>query len=1568
MGGRIVVRVVSGPDAGLTRAIAARCEVGRGAGADLLLTDPSVSRRHAIVEPREGGLVVVDTGSAAGTRVNGKRVTTTVLAPAASLVKLGDSVLLVLEQRLAHHRGGGFVVVPGEADGGRPVPLVGELMVGRDRTSDLCVDHSSVSRRHVMLRVSAGEVLVTDLDSANGTWINGQPLRGERRVLPGDGIRVGSAPAVLTVRATGSGGIAPHHLVVRSETSATGCAVVVAAPPDATVRAVVAEMARYLGLRAGAQTTWGAYVASSGVLLTGSDRWVDLPLPRGEVLTVAAFVNGEVDGAVSAEAAEAHLEAGGDEEPRAGHALRTAPAGRALPPPVAWADHPDPTVNTPPRATAPPAPRELRAPLLPEGTELKGRGLLWQVAGGGVAVIAAAVVAIRFPQAMLFAVVAAVAGLATVAFGVVGDQSRRRHGVRRFETDLARLDADLAKCAASQADTWRLLSPDRDSMRAWVRERGPRLWERRPSDTDFLRLRLGTGRREVASTVTDTSEDRHGPYAARLADCVARHRTVDDVPVATPAGGVVGVAGPRVLVSGLASHAVVEAAVLHAPSALQVVVVSASPEWRWVRWLPHVSSAAVRLLASSGAAAEIEAAVRTALAAQSAQGQPARVLLVLGQGSASNAAAVAAMGEVRAAGGLVLVLDDEARGLPPECELVCRVDADGRVTAEGPWTDGAVGAFQACSMSPAIATALAVELGRLRDPRLRGDDHAGDQGVLTLSGAMDGPQGPALEALWEAPARLESVFGADDQGQPVTVDLRRDGPHGVIAGTTGSGKSELLLSFLGSLVARHPPERLVLFLIDFKGGATFAPLRELPHVVGYVTDLDGSARLSERAFTALDAEISRRKRILSQHSVADLAAYERLRHAEPLPSLLVVIDEFALLVTEQPGVKARLDAVAAQGRSLGIHLLLATQSPGGVITPAIRANTNIWLCLRVVSDAESLELLGAKDASQIPTEAPGRAFLRRGAERSLSSFQTARITRPLAGSEEAVSVQAYGEPQPARTERRERADGSLSETELDALVAAAQDLHHRRGSPEPFALWVPPLPADLDPTGLDATNAQGIEADTSDGDRAAIERAEADGVGLVVRLGLVDEPHLQRQRPWVLDLALTNLLVSGVFRSGRTTTVRRVISCLTAAHGPDRLHLYVIDARGALGGVEVLPHTGGYAGVHDRELLVSVFDRLTAAVERRRETGFDPRRDARVLLVVDDYSALREVSQTLLQDRVNDQLLSLVAQGRSVGVHVVMTCGQVSDLRLTFASQFQSKLLLRQPEPADYVAVDVRIGAAEMPADLPGRGMVRGGLEVQVAHAQDLPTFPADLAGGPSPVRRLAPEHRARADEGRRGWPAGCIPLGIGGDDGSTVWLGPRHGPHLLVLGESLTGRTTALHTVATRLLEEDSDRRVAVLARRRATLERWADDPRLLVVASPADGLDALLEVVEKSDHPVVLVMDDAEGLALPGMTGDRLDALLRGARDTGLRSVVGARTADWARLFDPWARYLTSLRVALLLAPTPESGLTLEVRLPATVVPMAPGRGFLIAPGQADLVQVSVLTAAPQPTIPAS
>ncbi|KRF23880.1 FtsK/SpoIIIE domain-containing protein [Phycicoccus sp. Soil803] len=1512
MSGRMLLRFVSGPDAGLVRTVVARVVVGRGQEAELRLTDPSVSRRHALLEPRDGGVLVVDSGSRTGTLVEARTVSAPTLVRPGGQVSFGESTAVVLEVRAALPGSDGAVLVATHqgVEVAR-LPVGGEVLLGRERTSDLFLDDSSVSRRHATVTSTADGLVLADLDSFNGTKVNGQRVHGARALLPGDTIMLGRSRTVISVVSARRGAAPATELQVRSETGASVQAVTLGTPEHASVGDVASSLARYLDLTAGPRTAWSLYRGEDGALLRNDDAWASVPIRRGDLMTLAAF-----DEALA---------------PRAAAGDR------------AFADPAETTVNTPPRSTTPVPVVEVAAPDLPEGTELSGRGVGWQVAAGLVAVLAAGVVAIRYPAAMLFAGVAAVAGLATIGFGILGDQSRRKHGVKTFHTELGRLDERLEEIGRRQAETLRALSPDRVELAEWVAAQGPRLWERRPGDEDFLRLRLGTGARARAAKVTGSGA-RHpasGRYADELAACRDHHRTTPDVPIVTPPAGVVGVAGPRPAVTGMVSSAVLEAAVLHAPSVLRIVLVGAGPDWRWVRWLPHVSRAATRLLATGAVdPGDLEAALR--LGAPGRGGGDARVLLVVGQGSSAHPAVIDAIRAVTSADGLVVVLDDDARSLPPECQVVCTVSASGQVVADGVWEDGPIGPFSPSVVAPEAAGRVAVDLGRLRDPRSLDGGSAGPRGVLELSGLSDAV---TVGDRWlDAGPGVESSFGADDQGRPVSVDLRRDGPHGIIAGTTGSGKSELLLSFIGSLVAQHPPERLVLFLIDFKGGATFASFEQLPHVVGYVTDLDGSERLSERAFTSLDAEIARRKRVLAEHGVPDLVAYERLVAAPPMPTLLVVIDEFALLVTEQPRVKPRLDAIAAQGRSLGIHLLLATQSPGGVITPAIRANTNIWLCLRVVNDAESMEVLGSRDAAQIPNDAPGRAYLRRGAERSLVAFQTARVTIGSATSGPVdVRVTPFGEPPPA-TWRPDTRVGRPVRTELDRLVSEAVAAHAALGATAPSSLWIAPLTDDL---AVDDPALAGAGAALSDGDDR-----------LPVRLGLVDEPESARQRPFDLDVALTNVLVSGVFRSGRTTTVRRIVAELVTARPPRLLHLYVIDGRGSLREVADLPHTGGYAGVHELELLAGLVDRVARVVEQRREHGFDPSVDARVVLVVDDYPTFREASQPILQDRLNDQLLSLVSQGRSLGVHVVMTCGQVSDLRLTLASHFQTKILLRQPEAVDYAVVDVRLSPAEMPEDLPGRALVRGGHEVQVVNQMSVPrSRGGDGQGRPRLLVRLPSDHREEATSGRDTWPPGQVPIGVGGDDASPVWLGPRHGPHLVVLGESLTGRTTALQTVAGRLLVEDPRRVLAVVTRRRGSAGGWASLPRQLAVAQGPEELDDLLTAVESSTAPVVLVIDDAEAIGAPVSAGERLDRLLRDARGTELRSVVGARTADWARLFDGWARYLASLRVALLLAPTPEAAMAAEVRLPATVVPMVQGRGFLVAGGRAELVQVTRL-----------
>jgi S-DNA-T family DNA segregation ATPase FtsK/SpoIIIE len=245
---------------------------------------------------------------------------------------------------------------------------------------------------------------------------------------------------------------------------------------------------------------------------------------------------------------------------------------------------------------------------------------------------------------------------------------------------------------------------------------------------------------------------------------------------------------------------------------------------------------------------------------------------------------------------------------------------------------------------------------------------------------------------------LTVPIGIADSGEVLTLGLRRDGPHGLSAGTTGSGKSELLQTILAGLALTHPPEKVSLLLLDYKGGAAFSDLARLPHTAGMVTDLEGP--LAARALISLNSELRRRERILREADTASIVEYERLTSApgapgaRPLPNLIVVVDEFATLAQELPDFMDALIDVAQRGRSLGVHLLLATQSPGsGVVSPKIQANINFWICLRVALGSESSMIIGTDWAAHIPVNAPGRGYLKVGGQ--VTGFRTARIAAPV---------------------------------------------------------------------------------------------------------------------------------------------------------------------------------------------------------------------------------------------------------------------------------------------------------------------------------------------------------------------------------------------------------------------------------------------------------------------------------------------------------------------------------------------------------------------------------------------
>ncbi|MCW2776814.1 MAG: putative FtsK/SpoIIIE family protein, partial [Frankiales bacterium] len=716
---------------------------------------------------------------------------------------------------------------------------------------------------------------------------------------------------------------------------------------------------------------------------------------------------------------------------------------------------------------------------------------------------------------------------------------RARTGAARADREHARALEEL-RCAvvaagAAERDRLRALAPDLAEALRRAAEGSPLLWERRPDDDDALNLQLGTADLPWLPPLD-------APAPACLDDVVV---PAAPVVVDLSQGGVVGLVGDRAAALAGARSLLLQAAVQQGPADLVVAVVVApgrEAAWDWVKWLPHTR------VAGSPGRRWLAATLHDA--AELLPDLPPGALLVLDGDAGARPTSRAARG---------LVLAGSRDRLPASCTTVVEVlDEDGTALVTDVATGRVVTGIVVGGTDATTARSGALDLARFEDPEV----HAAGAGLpaevrlLPLLG-LDDVDGPAVLARWHRSGGAPvTPLGVTASGRLV-LDLVRDGAHGLVGGTTGSGKSELLRTLVAGLAATCSPDDLVLVLVDYKGGAAFDACARLPHVVGLVTDLD--EQLGSRALTALEAELQTRERLLRSVGADDLAAY-RARASTPLPRLLVVVDEFATLAAELPDFVSALVGIAQRGRTLGVHLLLATQRPSGAVKDDIRANTNLRIALRVQDAADSSDVVGAPDAAALSRTTPGRALVRLGPG-ELVPVQTALVTC-VSGGEAARGVDAspflFGPVSRAPDPAPAAADHDAP-TDLARLVDAVVHATALAGCAPARRPWPEPLPPDLDLAAL----------------------PPREGVAVVA---LADDPRRQRQEAVGWDPSSGGLLLCGVPGSGTTTALASLALALAAGRPPDRLELQVLDAgAGDLSALAGLPHTGSVVPLADRE-------------------------------------------------------------------------------------------------------------------------------------------------------------------------------------------------------------------------------------------------------------------------------------------------------------------------------------------------------------------------------------------------
>jgi S-DNA-T family DNA segregation ATPase FtsK/SpoIIIE len=1052
---------------------------------------------------------------------------------------------------------------------------------------------------------------------------------------------------------------------------------------------------------------------------------------------------------------------------------------------------------------------------------------------------------------------------ARAALDRLADEQRRRH---RAE-------------GRSPAELHDLLAGEQVGGPVWQRSSSH---DRAPTWT----VRLGGADRPSDDAVVVPEQGRR-PLRAELR-ALAEQRAVvtDDVAtldLAAHGGLVVEADGERAV--AIARGVVLQLAAAISPDHLHVrlaVAADRAAAWSAIEWLPHTRSPRGRRLVVVDGDPQLVRGDDGTDPADDATGEPPLVLWIHPPGGIRPEGVHAVL--VVHGRGAVLeqrtpsgVQRTELTDLEPlehdECEPLAR-----RLAALSPapaLTWGAGGA--AVSEDARIRDQLPAHL-TLRE--------------VTATPDLVGDADAVLRQWRQGDTGLATPIGSDGRDGIVNIDLRSDGPHALIAGTTGSGKSELLRTFLVSAALHHPPDRLQLLLVDYKGGAAFGPLGALPHTVGTITDLSGA--LAPRALSSLRAELRRREQL-----VADAG-----RSAWDGPALLVVVDELATLVAEQPDFVDGLVDLAQRGRSLGVHLVLATQRPAGVVSDAVRANVTVRIALRVTDPDDSRDVVDTVDAAHLPRRRPGRAIVRVGPGLT-THLQTAHCggtprTRP------AVVVRKRSDAAPAP---RSELDPHDAPSELDLAVASVRGAAALLGATPPARPWLDPLPDRIE--------------------LADVPRAARPGV---LHLGLVDRPERQQRRELRLDLARDGgVTIVGVGGSGRSTAVRT--SAQAAARSEvERWHLYVVDATGDLHDLAGTGAVGDVIDVHDTERVVRLLRRTEREITRRRRGSAEPW--PRVVVVIDGIATFEDRYERLDRGVAMDLLARIARDGRSVGVHLVVTAHRRGEVPVGLAGLLPTRVVLRCATPDDAALLGLDDDAAD-PELPPGRCRVGRHL-AQLAMPDGAPPAP-----GPHvvpPVPRL-PTHVPLTQLPRSTGSPWLLSVGLDADTLEPAVLDLAH-HHALVAGAPRSGVSTALATLAA---AHGSGR---VLGR--------ADAESL------PDLVEHVLAETATGTHRLVLLDDLHELLehADPAVAG-AVERLLGAGRDRPLRVVAGGEVEALSRCYHEAMSLLKRGRTGVLLG----DGAGLHASMwhadppPRSDLPPAPGRGWLLSPGAAQAVQLATV-----------
>ena len=841
------------------------------------------------------------------------------------------------------------------------------------------------------------------------------------------------------------------------------------------------------------------------------------------------------------------------------------------------------------------------------------------------------------------------------------------------------------------------------------------LFNRDEEDEDFLDVRLGTGFVEARAAIdykdhdTLDTKDELSLIPGQLAD---EFKYISKAPIVVPLGKInaLGVAGTSEVRLALFRNMIIDIAVRQHYSNTKLCVMFPEEQrksFSWIRFLPHLDNSEIHarnIVCDNESKTLIFDYLYKVLSFRESEeiSSPRIVITIFDSVGLRKHPLSNYIEKANSLGAVFVFFEELEEELPNGCDKIIRLESnENRGVLIDSDDSSKKSEFVYEKISPLDAEKLVMKLAPVYAEEISLDNTLTKNISLFELLKINNPDSIPIDSNWNESNVVTSMaapLGVDAKNSIVALDIHEKyhGPHGLVAGTTGSGKSEILQSYILSMALRFHPYEVSFVIIDFKGGGMANQFATLPHLIGAITNIDD--REITRSLLSIKAELKKRQRLFAEAEVNHIDAYiKKYKNHEvitPLPHLIVVVDEFAELKADQPEFMKELISAARIGRSLGVHLILATQKPSGVVDDQIWSNSKFKLCLKVQNKGDSNEVLKSPLAAEI--REPGRAYFQVGNNEIFELFQSAYSGAPAIVSEDDIKpfkiyALSFSGKHSILYEQKKNKSSNKALTQLESIVKSVENYCNSINLAKLPPICLPPLE-----------------------ERILIDRTKLNNDSITIPVGIYDDPDNQYQGQYSISLSDGNIWILGSSQMGKTNLLQNLISYSAFNYSPDEIQFYILDfASGVLKQFDNLNHVSSVILPNDDEKLKGFFRTIYAEIEYRKEvlsskgvSSFSSYRDGgyrdlrQIVIIVDNITVLKE-----LYGAVDDPFLVIVRDGAALGICVIATNAQTSGFGYKYLSNFPTRISLACNDENEYSFL---FGSTRMkPKAIPGRGIIK---------------------------------------------------------------------------------------------------------------------------------------------------------------------------------------------------------------------------------------------------------------------